>query len=157
MKTFGLLLVAMLMTLAAWTTAQAQAATSINPSQLTWIAPTTNADGTPLTDLGSYKVRVAGPLANFVACPAYSPLAYTLRSGSTLSAAGPAPAANTLVTFGLANAKAFAQTVGITVDGTYCAAVTAVDLTGNESDGSATSPFERNLGAPNVPTAPVFK
>lgn len=157
MKTMTALLALVVLACLGATPALAQAAPAVNPSQLQWTAPTTNADGTPLTDLALYRVRIAGPLTNFVACPAYSPIAYSLRSGSILTAASPAPAANTLVSFGLANAKAFATTVGVTVDGTYCAAVSAVDLSDNEGGGSATVPFERNTGAPGVPTAPVFK
>ena len=84
---------------------------------LDWAAPTTNADGTQLTDLGSYRIYLgtsspACPSASFftVASPTSSP-----ASGQTLSRV----------------------VASLTADTTYFARVTAVDTSGNESACSA--------------------
>ena len=86
---------------------------------LEWAAPTTNADGTRLTDLGSYRIYLgtsspACPSASFftVASPTSSP-----ASGQTLSRVVSSLSAGT----------------------TYFARVTAVDTSGNESTCSATA------------------
>ena len=86
---------------------------------LTWTAPTTNADGSRLTDLVSYRIYLgtstpACPSASFftVASPTSAP-----ASGQTVSSRVTALAAGT----------------------TYSARVTAVDASGNESACSATA------------------
>ena len=84
---------------------------------LDWAAPTTNADGTQLTDLGSYRIYLgtsspACPSASFftVASPTSSP-----EPGQTLSRV----------------------VASLSADTTYFARVTAVDTSGNESTCSA--------------------
>ncbi len=82
---------------------------------LAWDAPTTNADGTSLTDLSGY--RVYSGTTSLTSCP----------PGSTptfVASATPTPAPSTVVTY---------QLSGLT-DGTiYFVRVTAVDTSGNES------------------------
>jgi hypothetical protein len=84
---------------------------------LDWAAPTTNADGTQLTDLGSYRIYLgtsspACPSASFftVASPTSSPV-----NGQTLSRV----------------------VASLTADTEYVARITAVDTSGNESTCSA--------------------
>jgi Divergent InlB B-repeat domain/Fibronectin type III domain len=82
-----------------------------------WTAPTTNSDGSALTDLGSYKVYYS---TSATPCP-----------GSTFFAVATstsAPPSNQLVSFRLK---------GLTTGATYNVAVTAVDAGGNESSCSA--------------------
>lgn len=84
---------------------------------VTWSAPATNADGTPLTDLASYRVYLA---TSSPACP------------GTLFRTVPAPTA----------APTAGQTVstvvtGLTAETTYFSRITAVDAAGNESTCSA--------------------
>lgn len=71
-----------------------------------WNAPTTSADGTPLTDLASYRLY-------------YSPDSIGSRTDATV----------TVVDVG----DSTRYTVGGLVPGTYYVAVSAVDLRGNES------------------------
>jgi List-Bact-rpt repeat protein/centrosomal CEP192-like protein len=80
---------------------------------LTWNAPTTNANGTPLTDLGGYRVYIgtttpACPSSSFhaVSSPTSSP-----TSGQTVST----------------------RISALTADTTYVVRLTAVDTSGNES------------------------
>ena len=84
---------------------------------LSWTAPTTNADGSRLTDLASYRIYLgtstpACPSASFftVASPTSTP-----ASGQTLSS----------------------RVTALTAGTTYFARVTAVDTSGNESTCSA--------------------
>jgi hypothetical protein len=82
--------------------------------ELSWNAPTTNADGGPLTDLAGYRVY-------------YETAPVTCPGGSTfVTVASPtaAPSADTVVGYRLA---------GLTSGITYHVGVTAVDLDGNES------------------------
>lgn len=139
-----------LVLLAAWP-ALAVAQGITNASQITWTAPTTNADATPLTDLASYNVRVAGPLASAsTPCPPYTPLVY-LTKGTKASAVA-APAANRIEAFGTAGSKNLAGDLGLTVDGAYCGAITAVDTVLNEGAASGAVPFSRNAVAPAAPS-----
>jgi hypothetical protein len=123
------------------------AAGPVNPSTVTWTAPTTNADNTPLADLGEYRIRVAGPAA---VAPSYNPTVYPVK-GTKVSPV-PAPAANTSVVFGTAGSNNLAGDLGLTVDGQYWLFVTAVDVVDNESGVQPTPfPFARNRQAPSVP------
>ena len=80
---------------------------------LSWNAPTTNADGTPLTDLANYRVylNTATP-----ACPSSS----FLTVSSSTSTPNPGQTVNSRVT-------------ALTAGTTYFARITAVDSAGNES------------------------
>lgn len=76
-----------------------------------WTAPTTNTDGSALTDLGSYRVYyglVTGP------CPGTAPL----QVASPTSSPGP----NTTVSFRL---------TGLATGNLYYVSVSAADLSGN--------------------------
>lgn len=142
MRTFAFVVVVLLGSVAV-----ASAQGPINPSTLTWTAPTTNADGTPLTDMGEYRVRCASGAT----APTYNPTVYTVRVSVASSVA--APAANTTVTVGTAGQGSLATTLGLTTDGQYHCYVTAVDLAGNESGVQAAAiPFVRNRLAPAVPS-----
>ena len=79
---------------------------------ISWNAPTTNADGTPLTDLANYRIYMGTATP---ACPSAS--FHTVSSGT------PTPPS--------------AQTVGSLITGlsagtTYVVRITAVDAAGNE-------------------------
>ena len=78
-----------------------------------WIAPTTNTDGTPLTDLDSYRVYYGVATAP---CPG---TAFFQVASPT-----PSPQPNTTVSFRL---------TGLTIGTLYNVSVTAVDLIGQES------------------------
>jgi len=96
---------------------------------VSWTAPTTSADGTPLTDLAGYRLYLSTP------CPS---LQYAIVPSPT-SAPGPS------------------ETVGVTVNGllpstTYTARITAVDFSGNES-ACSTSASGMTLAA--LPPAPA--
>jgi len=141
----------------------AQGAGPINPSTITWTAPTTNDCSTfvpcpacvppvltcpaSLTDLAGYTIRVAGPLPSTV-CPTYSVTAYPAKKSVASAVTTPVP--NTTVKFGTDGSLNLSGDLGLTADGQYCTAVTAVDLALNESAGSATSPFVRNRLTPSV-------
>src|SRR3990167_9068042 len=76
-----------------------------------WTAPTTNADGSPLTDLASYRVyyRTSNP-----PCPG--------ASFSQVASPTASPPANQTVTFGL---------TGLSTGTLYYVSVTALDMSGN--------------------------
>ena len=78
-----------------------------------WTAPTTNTDGSPLTDLASYRVYY-GPATG--SCP--GSIFFEVASPTS------SPAPNTTVSFRL---------VGLSPGTLYYVSVTAVDLSGNES------------------------
>jgi List-Bact-rpt repeat protein/centrosomal CEP192-like protein len=80
---------------------------------LTWNAPTTSADGTPLTDLSSYRIYLG---TSTPTCPS--------ASFHTVSSPTSAPSTGATVSTRIA---------GLTAGTTYFARVTAVDLAGNES------------------------
>src|SRR5262245_8696467 len=86
---------------------------------LSWTAPTTNADGTALTDLATYRIYLG---TSAPACPS--------ASFFTVSAPTPNPSAGQTVSIGVAS---------LTAGMTYSARVTAVDTIGNESACSATA------------------
>jgi len=78
-----------------------------------WTAPTTDADGNPLTDLVWYRVYYG---ASAIPCPG--------SSFSQVISATPDPPANQTVTFRLA---------GLSAGALYNFSITAVDTSGNES------------------------
>jgi Big-like domain-containing protein len=78
-----------------------------------WTAPTTNIDGSPLTDLASYRVYYGTSIAP---CPGGT--FFEVKSST------PSPPANQTVTFGL---------TGLSTGTLYTVSVTAVDMSGNES------------------------
>src|SRR5438067_11803108 len=78
-----------------------------------WTAPTTNADGSPLTDLASYRVYYGTSSAP---CPGSS----FFQVASTT----PSPPAGLAVTFRL---------TGLSAGALYYVSVTAVDTSNNES------------------------
>ena len=78
-----------------------------------WTAPTTNTDGSPLTDLASYRVYYG---ASSAPCPGASFLQVTSSTSS--------PPPNQTVTFRL---------TGLSTGTLYNVSVTAVDTSGNES------------------------
>src|SRR5262245_59156748 len=78
-----------------------------------WTAPTTNADGSPLTDLASYRVYYgtsASPCAG--------------ASSAQVASTTPSPTAGQRVSYRL---------TGLTTDASYNVAISAVDAIGNES------------------------
>ena len=78
-----------------------------------WTLPTTNSDGTPLTDLGSFRIYYSN---SGTPCP--GPFVFQVSSPT------PTPQPNQSATFKL---------TGLKNGTTYFVAVTAVDLSGNES------------------------
>lgn len=87
----------------------------------TWTAPTTNTDGTSLTDLASYRVYFT---TSGAPCPGSSPL--------TVASPTPSPGPNQTMS---------ARLTGLRAGTSYSVAVSAVDLGGHESacSGSATA------------------
>lgn len=88
---------------------------------LSWDAPTTNTDGTPLTDLAGYKVY-CGQAAGVYDSP--------LDAGNVLS---------------------YRVSDSLAVDGTYFCAATAYDTSGNESTYSNEVTFPLDRLAPGAP------
>jgi hypothetical protein len=90
-------------------------ATGVDAASLlaSWNAPTTNVDGTPLTDLGSYRLYLG---TTSPACP--SPSFQTVASPTAAPTAG-----DTVST----------RLTGLTVGATYFVRITAVDTAGLES------------------------
>jgi hypothetical protein len=99
---------------------------------LTWTAPTTNANGTPLTDLGGYRVYIdtAAP-----PCPG--------GSYHTVPSTTPAPTPASTVDSRIA---------GLAAGATYFVRVTAVDDSGNES---ACSPAASGTARSDVTVTPT--
>src|SRR2546427_469300 len=85
---------------------------------VSWIAPTTNSDGSPMTDLASYRVYygASNPGASNPPCP--GPAFFQVASAT------PSPPSNQAVTFRL---------TGLSSGTVYYVSVTAVDTSGNES------------------------
>ena len=100
----------------------------VSACSLAWTAPTTNTDGTPLTDLARYEVQV-GPAPGVYPTPPVS-----------VGAVTPAPAPGTTVTHTCAAA-----------DGQRYARVRACDLAGNCSTWSDEVPFVLDAVAPSAP------
>jgi hypothetical protein len=82
---------------------------------LAWTGPTTNADGTSLTDLAGYRIYLAS------AVPPRCPDAST---GAAVASSAPAPITGEAVAY---------QIPGLAAGTTYVALITAVDSSGNES------------------------
>ena len=80
---------------------------------LSWTAPTTNADGTPLTDLDGYRVYLG---TSSPACPS--------ASFFTMSSPTRTPTSGQTVSTGI---------TALAAGSTYFARVTAIDTAGNES------------------------
>jgi len=100
-----------------------------------WVAPTTNTDGTPLTDLASYRIyygQATGPCGG----PSFFPVA------SPTSSPGP----NTTVSFRL---------TGLVTGIPYYVAVSAVDLIGNASACSLTASAVAQVDFAVSPTGTV--
>ena len=85
---------------------------------LSWTAPTTNADGTPLSDLAGYRVYLATSPPD---CP--GPSFFSVPSSTTAPSSG--QTVSTRVT-------------SLTVGTTYFASISALDTSGNESECSPT-------------------
>ena len=111
------------------------AAGPVNPTVASWTAPTTNTDGSALTDLAAYNVY----MASGATVPVFPGAGWTK---TTVAAASPAPAPNTTVTTSL----------GAQPNGQRYIVVTAVDLAGNESAGTAAVAFLVDRLAPTVPS-----
>src|SRR2546428_6896593 len=100
-----------------------------------WTAPTTNSDGSPLTDLASYRVydRTAGsPCSGASFFPVLSPT--------------PSPSANTAVSFRL---------TGLSAGTLYNVAVSAVDTSSSESACSAVASAAARIEFSVSPTGTV--
>lgn len=82
---------------------------------LAWTGPTTNADGTPLTDLAGYRIYLASAVPP--RCPDAS-------FGAAVASSAPAPVTGEAVAY---------QIPGLAAGTTYVALITAVDSSGNES------------------------
>jgi len=97
-----------------------------------WTAPTTNTDGSPLTDLASYKVY-------------YVPATGPCPGGAFFQVISPttSPAPGTTVSFRLK---------GLTSGGLYSVSVTAVDLSGSESACSPTASATAQVDYSVTPT-----
>ncbi len=96
-----------------------------------WTAPTTNVDGTPLTDLRGYQLFVANSAGQFTTI------------FKELPAPSPAPAANTTVTWDCRT-----ETIS---EGQHYFQVKAVDLAGNPSDLATPAAGETWLKADGAP------
>jgi Fibronectin type III domain/Bacterial Ig domain len=100
---------------------------------LSWIAPTTNSDGSPLTDLASYRIYF-GPTD----CPG---TAFVQIASSTTS-----PELNQTVSFRL---------TGLTTGALYYVSVTAVNASGDESNCSSLASAVAHIDFSVSPTGPV--
>src|SRR5256886_556837 len=85
---------------------------------VSWIAPTTNSDGSPMTDLASYRVYYGASNAGASNPPCPGPSFFQVASST------PSPPSNQVVTFRL---------TGLSSGTLYYVSVTAVDTSGNES------------------------
>ncbi len=94
-----------------------------NKTKLSWSPPTTNVDGTPLTDLGGYKIYCG------IAARTYN------------------------VIKDVGNVVEYLILNMVSKDGTYFCAVTAYDTTGNESAYSNEVSFTIDYTAPNPPSS----
>src|SRR6266545_5032720 len=100
-----------------------------------WVAPTTNTDGSPLTDLASYRVYY-GPATGPCGEPNFFPVASPTTS----------PGSNTTVSFRL---------TGLVTGTLYYVAVSAVDLSGNASACSLTASGVAQVDFAVSPTSTV--
>lgn len=128
--------------LASCSPALAQAAEIVNPRTLSWTAPTTSVDGTPLTDLGAYNVKVGqSPTGPFVTRKVVPSPTTTPAPGTVVTVGSPAAPIGTELSAS---------------DGHFWVVISAVDTALNEGPNSVSTPFGRNLVAPAAPTSPVF-
>src|SRR5262245_1238437 len=100
-----------------------------------WTAPTTNTDGSSLTDLALYRVYYS---TSATPCP--GPTFFTVASSTTT------PPANQAVKFRL---------TGLATGSTYNVAITAVDLAGSESACSGVAGAVARVGITVAPTTTV--
>lgn len=115
----------------------------VNPKEADWTAPTTNLDGTPLSDLAGYTLRVR-------ATPTGPVLKSILHPSPTTT-----PVPNTTVIHG-STASPLVTELNLP-DGSYLLTVTAVDTSFNESPESGQVPFVSNRVSPAVPTGVLLK
>jgi hypothetical protein len=132
MWTRRLAIALVLMPTAVWATG------TVNPKTAQWTAPTTNTDGSALSDLGSYNMYVAPSVG--ATCPTF-PGAVWVKVGSQASTTT-TPPANTTVSMSIPQQA----------DGQKCVVITAVDIAGNESAGSVGVPFLVDRLVPSVPS-----
>jgi hypothetical protein len=99
---------------------------------VTWNAPTTNADGTPLTDLANYRVYIGTP------CPG--------DGYRSVASATPAPPSGSVVAY---------AAVGLLAGTIYATQVTALDDAGNESACSGSASGVARLGFTVSPAGSV--
>ncbi len=102
--------------------------------EIAWTAPTTNTDGSALSDLKSYDVYISPTKGQFT-----TPF-------SNLTVANPAPGPNTTVTYDCRN-------IGLT-DGQKWFTVRAVDLSGNASANGQPDPTAVADGATQADGVP---
>jgi hypothetical protein len=100
---------------------------------LTWNAPTTNADGSPLTDLGGYRIYLGTATPS---CPSASFL--TVASSTSTPSTG-----QTVST----------RVAALTAGATYFVRISAVDTTGNESSCSTSASGVAQADFSVTPTA----
>jgi Big-like domain-containing protein/purple acid phosphatase-like protein len=100
-----------------------------------WTAPTTNTDGSPLTDLGSYRVYLA---TSGAPCP----------TSSSFAVASPTPSPGP-------NQPVSSRLTGLRAGTPYSVAVTAVDLAGSESACSDVASGVARAEFAVSPTGPV--
>lgn len=129
MKTFVVAAGLVLISSVSW------AAGLVNPTSAVWTAPTTNTDGSPLTDLGGYNAYIA----TGATAPPFPGAGWVK---TTIPAASPTPAPGSVVTFPLP----------VLVDGQKFLRVTAFDVAGNESVATATVPFLLDKLSPGAPS-----
>ena len=96
-------------------------ATAANKTKLVWTAPTTNVDGTPCTDLAGFRVYCGGKSATYTIIKDVGNVLETLILGV------------------------------VSKDGVYFCAVTAYDITGNESAFSNEVSFTIDYTKPSPP------
>lgn len=101
----------------------------------TWTAPTTNTDGSPLTDLGSYRVYYGTGASP---CPGPTFLSVTSPT--------PGPGTNSIVSSRLSGLASGTQ---------YTVSITAVDTSGNESACSSPASGVAQMGYGASPTGTV--
>ena len=125
----GILRVAVLVVIAVIIASTGAEAASLS---FNWTAPATNADGTPLRDLGSYRIYLATTVP---ACPSASFHSVSSTTATPSSGQGVAT-----------------RISGLGGGTTYFARITAVDFTGNES---ACSPTVSGVARPDFSVTPA--
>jgi hypothetical protein len=136
-------LLSLMVAVAFWIPTHAQAQSVLNPKTLSWTAPVTSVDGSALTDLAGYTIKVRAT--------ATGPVLKSLSHPSTTST----PVANTTVTHGSVVSPIYKEL--LLPDGSYTASVSAVDTALNESPDSVGVPFSSNQVSPSAPQNPLFQ